>query len=208
MRWFVLAAFFLASCLGARGPVDDRAQFQQWIAAAPERAEAFAAFELQLRDAGVDTVVPPHQLWMVDRLRPECAGEAFWAPPKQEWARIIPALRFIRDHLKPALGEVRVVSGYRSESFNACVRGAPQSAHRHYQALDLVPLNDELTREALIDLLCPIHASAGARADIGLGIYSGVRFHIDARGFRGWGADFRRATFPCDQRETAEVPAH
>jgi hypothetical protein len=33
---------------------------------------------------------------------------------------------------------------------------------------------------------------------MGLGIYAGRRFHIDARGFRGWGPDYHRTSFPCD----------
>jgi len=206
VRWLAaLALLLLASCLAVRDLVDDRAYFERWVAATPERAAAFSRFEAQLQAANVGDVVPAYQLWMVDQLRPECAPERFWIPPEEEWSRIVPALVFIRDHVRPVIGEVRVVSGYRAPEFNACIRGAPQSAHRQYQALDLVPLNRALTRERLIELLCPVHAAAGAQANVGLGIYAGVRFHIDARGFRGWGSNYHRTTFPCDGARRADL---
>jgi uncharacterized protein YcbK (DUF882 family) len=93
---------------------------------------------------------------------------------------------------------VAVASGYRDPAFNECVGGATQSAHRGFHALDLVPTDAAVTRERFIEILCPIHAREGPRLDIGMGIYRARRFHIDATGYRGWGEDFRRATFPCD----------
>lgn len=195
MGLFIL---FAGSCTPLRGPQSELAQFNAWVAAAPDRAATFARFEAMLEQADVAEVVPAHQLWLVDRLRPECVTAPYVVPAEEAWPNIVPALRFIRDHVKPAVGDVAVVSAYRDAAFNTCMRGAAQSAHRSFHALDLVPLNRALGRENLIALLCPIHAMAGARDGIGLGIYTGQRFHIDARSFRGWGPDYRRATFPCD----------
>lgn len=96
--------------------------------------------------------------------------------------------------LSEAIGDVTVASSYRDEALNTCVHGASQSAHRNYYALDLVPVDAGITRQELIETLCPIHAHEGRRLDIGLGIYRAQRFHIDAR---GWGEDFQGATFPC-----------
>jgi uncharacterized protein YcbK (DUF882 family) len=118
-------------------------------------------------------------------------------PPEQEWPNILGALRFIRDHVEPVIGEVRVVSAYRDEAFNACLGGAPASAHRTYHALDLAPVDAAVTRDVLIERLCAAHAREGPRAGIGLGVYGGVRFHVDARSYRGWGADHRASSFPC-----------
>ena len=171
--------------------------FDAWRAAVPARGEAFLRFEAMLAAEGVAGVIPAEQLWLVDQIRPQCASEPFVEPPEDEWRNIVPALRFIRDHVKPAIGEVRVVSGYRDEAFNICIRGATRSAHRSYYALDLVPVDDGVSRADLIALLCPIHETAGRRDGVGLGIYSARRFHIDARSYRGWGHDHRGATFPC-----------
>ncbi|HET7463617.1 MAG TPA: D-Ala-D-Ala carboxypeptidase family metallohydrolase [Longimicrobium sp.] len=173
------------------------AEFRRWSNEAPGRTEAFARFEAMLSAAGVGDVVPAYDLWIADRVMPKCLVEPFVAPPDGEWPNIVPALRFIRDHVEPAIGEVRVVSAYRDPAFNACVGGAPASAHQEYQAIDLLPVDRAITRERLISTLCAIHRQEGARAGIGLGIYRGLRFHVDARSYRGWGADRRGVSFPC-----------
>ncbi|MEZ5956993.1 MAG: D-Ala-D-Ala carboxypeptidase family metallohydrolase [Hyphomonadaceae bacterium] len=171
--------------------------FDSWLAAYPQRQAAFARFEAMLAEEGVSGVIPAQELWLVDQIRPQCAQEPYVAPPEAAWRNLVPALRYIRDHVKPAIGEVRVVSGYRDEAFNTCIRGASGSAHRAYYALDLVPVDAGVSREDLIALLCPIHETDGRRAGIGMGIYSARRFHIDARSYRGWGHNHRSATFPC-----------
>jgi len=190
-----MAAAVLAACVNPGAARADA--FERWLAASPERGDAFARFEAMLAEEGVAGVLPAYDLWLVDQIRPQCATEPFVAPPEEEWRNIVPALRFIRDHVKPAIGDVRVVSGYRDEAFNTCIRGASRSAHRSYYALDLVPVSDSISREDLIALLCPIHETDGQRDGIGLGIYSARRFHIDARSYRGWGHDHHSATFPC-----------
>lgn len=191
---FVIAVVAIAACGNASSSVSD---FDTWRAAEPGRGAAFARFEAMLAAEGVADVIPAQELWLVDQIRPECAAEPFVAPPEEEWRNIAPALRFIRDHVKPAIGAVRVVSAYRDDAFNTCIGGASRSAHRSFYAVDLVPVDEGVSRADLIALLCPIHSSAGASARIGLGIYSARRFHIDARGYRGWGADHHSATFPC-----------
>lgn len=189
--------FALAVVVAANVPAQSASIFGEWRSANPLRDQAFGRFEAMLAEEGVANVIPAHELWLVDQIRPQCASEPFVQPPEEEWRNIVPALRFIRDHVEPAIGDVRVMSGYRDEAFNTCIRGATRSAHRSYRALDLVPVDESITRADLIALLCPIHESAGAAANIGLGIYTARRFHIDARGYRGWGHDHRGATFPC-----------
>ncbi|MEQ1810674.1 MAG: D-Ala-D-Ala carboxypeptidase family metallohydrolase [Terricaulis sp.] len=186
----------LVGCTMAPPPTPQE-EFQAWLAAAPDRAAQFARFEVMLTREGVAGVVASRELWLTDRLRAECVIEPYSMPPEELWRGIVPALRFVRDYVKPALGELRVASSYRDDVLNACVHGASQSVHRNYYALDLVPVDDAISRERLIETLCPIHARDGRRLGIGLGIYRARRFHIDARGFRGWGEDFHSATFPC-----------
>lgn len=184
------------SC-GVQAPPNPQSEFEAWLAAAPERAGAFQRFEAMLQREGVAGVVADRDLWLTDRKDPECVLELYTMPPEEIWPRIVPALRFIRDYVKPAVGDVAVASSYRDEVLNECVRGASLSAHRNFYALDLVPVDAAVSRERLIETLCPIHAREGPRLRIGLGIYRARRFHVDARGYRGWGEDFRSATFPC-----------
>lgn len=197
MRGLVAAvSLLLASCVSPSTPVDE-ATFQRWLAAAPDRVAAFARFEDLLQREGVADVLPNRELWLSDRLAPECVVEPFTMPPEELWPNVVPALRFIRDYVEPAVGEVTVASGYRDPAFNTCVEGASQSAHLQYHALDLLPLDRAMTRERLIAILCPIHAREGRPRHIGMGIYNARRFHIDARSYRGWGPDFHGGTFPC-----------
>ncbi|MBX9747746.1 MAG: DUF4880 domain-containing protein [Hyphomonadaceae bacterium] len=196
MRAFVLAFALLLSACTASVP-SGRAEFERWLAADPDRPAVFARFEALLTREGVAEVVPARELWLTDRMAPECVVEPFVMPPEELWPRIVPTLRYIRDHVVPAIGAVTVASGYRDPAFNTCVNGASQSAHRGFHALDLLPRDPLVTRERLIQTLCPIHAREGPRLRIGMGIYRARRFHIDASRFRGWGEDFSGATFPC-----------
>ena len=61
----------------------------------------------------------------------------------------------------------------------------------------MVPLGD-ISRPGLMRGLCKIHDLRGEQYNIGLGFYSGVRFHIDSQRFRRWGADGKGATSPCN----------
>lgn len=195
-RWVIALTLLCAAGSVAESEVSHSA-FQEWLSGDDARAAAFARFETMLARERVADVVSNEGLWLVDRLSPECVSAPFVVPPESEWSNIAPTLRFIRDHVVPAIGPVRVVSAYRDDAFNTCIGGARRSAHRSYQALDLVPVAADITRADLIERLCELHAREGAGARIGMGIYSGVRFHIDARGYRGWGGDHRGTSFPC-----------
>ncbi len=62
----------------------------------------------------------------------------------------------------PVVGPVEAVSGFRNEGLNKCSGGAPESAHRHFYALDLVPQR-AIGRAGLIRSLCRIHEWARRR---------------------------------------------
>jgi hypothetical protein len=187
----------LSSCETRVGAVATEQEFSRWLAADRGRAERFARFEATLRTADVSDVVPPYDLWMMDRLRQSCTRALFVEPPEESWTNILATLRFIRDQVEPAIGEVRVVSAYRDETFNVCVGGAPASAHRGFYAVDVIPMDRRITRATLIDRLCRIHEREGPSREVGLGIYRARRFHIDTRSYRGWGHDHRGVSFPC-----------
>lgn len=170
-------------------------QYQAWLAADPVRPGQVEALEAFLTAEGVAGIVPTWQLIRTATSWRAC-GAPFAVPERASWANMAPALRFVRDRVIPAIGPVEPVAVYRDAAMNACAGGARGSAHRSFHALDLIPTR-RLSLDQLTAALCPIHAAHGPRARIGLGFYAGVRFHVDARGFRSWGVDQRGASSPC-----------
>lgn len=171
--------------------------FRLWRNAQPERQTQFTAFQAFLSRNGVANILPAYQLWRTSSSSEKCRTDAFVIPDRAHWPNIITTLRFVRDQVKPAIGPVEAVSGYRDEALNTCSGGAKRSAHRSYYALDLVPLRADLDRQTLIQRMCAVHAASGAKSNIGLGFYTARRFHIDAARFRHWGPDGTTNTSPC-----------
>lgn len=104
----------------------------------------------------------------------------------------------LRDEIVPKVGKVEIVSGYRDTALNACAGGARGSIHRKFGAFDLYPLDSGMTRAKLVPELCRWHKRRGETLRVGLGIYQGAKFHIDARSYRTWGPDYRRTSSPCE----------
>ncbi len=103
-----------------------RDRFEAWTAEAPGRAGRVAAFEAYLCSAQVAGVLPTHQVLRTDERHWRC-GAPFDVPPQAEWPKIVPTLRLLRDEVKPVVGEVEVVSGFRRPAMNRCVGGASRS---------------------------------------------------------------------------------
>ena len=165
----------------------DEAGYRLWFASLPDRAPSVQAFNDYLSGQGVGGVVPTWQLLRTASSWRKCAAEPFEVPPATEWPNLVETLRYVRDHVVPVVGPVEAVSVYRNAALNACAAGAPESAHRHLYAVDLVPLRPT-TRDALMRGLCAIHAWQGGGFDVGLGFYKGLRFHVDSKKYRKWGA--------------------
>jgi len=163
------------------------AEYRGWLAARPGRVGEILSFEAWQQAAGVRGVLPTWQIVRTASMWRECGGDPFEVPPFRLWPGMVDTLRFIRDHVKGAVGEVEAVSGYRNPALNVCARGSERSAHLDFFALDLVP-RYPLTRGQLFERLCPMHARFGPAAGAGLGFYAFQRFHIDTRSFRRWGA--------------------
>jgi hypothetical protein len=178
-------------------PGQDAAQFRAWLGRSGANRAAIDAFQARLTAEGVAGVVPLWQLVRTSSSWRECGAEPFEVAPADKWDHIVETLRFVRDKVKPAVGEVEALSAYRNEHLNACSAGAPRSAHRQFFALDLTPVNAAVTRSAMIQSVCRAHAHDGRTYDAGLGFYSGRRFHVDSNGYRKWGPDGRGASSPC-----------
>jgi len=166
----------------------DEPGYRSWYLASPAHQAQVRLFNDYLEQAGVGGVVPTWQLFRTATSWQSCGAQPFEVPPTDEWPHIIQTLRYIRDYVIPALGPVEPVSTYRNPSLNVCAGGAPESAHKHYSAVDMVPLRP-ITREAMMHALCGDHSQHGAAYNAGLGFYAFMRFHVDSQKFRRWNMD-------------------
>jgi hypothetical protein len=174
-----------------------KADYLAWLAKDPGARAEVLSFKSYLEAAGVEDVLPTWQMVRTASMWRECSGPRFEVAPMGEWVHIATTLKFVKAHVEPVIGNVEAVSGFRNEELNQCAGGAKASAHRHFYALDLVPVNDDLSRAGMIRSICKIHEFRGEQYGIGLGFYTGNRFHVDSKGFRRWGADGKGATSPC-----------
>jgi len=178
-------------------PGQAKADYLAWLAQSPGNRENVREFREFLSDRRVGDVLPTWQLVRTSSSWRECSAERFEVAPEQQWDNIVNTLAFVKDEVRPRIGAVEALSAYRNEDLNSCSGGRPASAHRMFFAMDLVPEGD-VERAELIDELCDAHAERGASYDLGLGFYSGVRFHVDSNGFRKWGSDGRGTSSPCN----------
>lgn len=188
-----------ASAVSAQTPApgQTKADYYAWLARSADHREAYRDFRAYLEARDVRGVVPTWQLLRTASDWQACASNRFEVAPTYQWGNIVDTLAFIRREVWPTIGPVEALSGYRNPVLNACAGGRPQSAHRLFHAMDLTPIND-VTRAEMIAGICRAHRVRGARYDIGLGFYTGLRFHLDSNGFRKWGPDGRGATSPCN----------
>ena len=166
----------------------DEPGYRSWYLAAPWRAAQVKSFNDYLTSYQVSGIVPTWQLLRTATSWSDCGGQPFEVPPTSEWPHIVQTLRYVHDYVIPAVGPVEPVSGYRNPALNQCAGGAPDSAHKHYSAIDLVPLR-ATTRESMMRTLCAVHSQHGAQYSTGLGFYAYLRFHVDSTKFRRWNMD-------------------
>jgi len=173
-----------------------RADYLAWLAREPAARAQVLSFKTFLAMKNVESVVPTWQLVRTASMWRDCSGPRFEVAPVAEWQHISETLGYVKQHVQPVIGEVQAMSGYRNAELNQCSGGAKASAHRHFYALDLVPVKP-LSRPQMIRSLCAIHNFRGPDYGIGLGFYKGNRFHVDSKGFRRWGPDGKGSTSPC-----------
>lgn len=174
----------------------DEPGYRTWYMASPVHPLRVRAFNAYLTGNGVGGVVPTWQLLRTASDWRKCGGQPFEVPPTEHWPNIVHALRFVGAFVEPVIGEVELVSAYRNPPLNACAAGAATSTHLTGGGIDMVPRRP-ITRETLMSTLCRIQLDSGRWNGIGLGLYKGVRFHIDARKFREWGMAGAAGGFGC-----------
>src|SRR5687767_12911992 len=166
----------------------DEPGYRAWYMASPRHAYAVASFNHYLTTYGVGGIVPTWQLLRTATSWQRCGAQPYEVPPTSEWPNVVQTLRYVRDYVIAAVGPVEPVSAYRNPVLNACAGGAPESAHKHYSAIDLVPLRPT-TRERLMRKLCSMHPRRGPDYGVGLGFYAFLRFHVDTTKYRRWNMD-------------------
>ncbi len=183
-----------------------RADYDAWLAANPGARASVLSFESWQQAAKVAGVLPTWQITRTASMWRQCGGQPFEIPPVHQWPQMTATLRFIRDHVRPAIGPVEAVSGYRNPALNQCAGGAANSAHKDYFALDLIPLQP-ITRLELMRRMCAMHAREGEASAAGLGFYSYLRFHVDTKSYRRWGSAGPQGNeSPCAVIERGEDP--
>ena len=98
---------------------------------------------------------------------------------------MVNTLVFLKYDLIPYIGDVRVLSGFRTPKYNRLAGGAGRSRHLTFSALDLKPVT-EIDRSRLHRILQNRWHTLGEEYKLGLGLYSNLRFHIDTGGHRQW----------------------
>lgn len=166
----------------------DEPGYRNWYMAGPLHPAKVKAFNSYLAQYEVAGIVPTWQLLRTATSWRRCGGAPFEVPPTSEWPHIVQTLRYVRDYVVPAIGPVEPVSAYRNPHLNVCAGGAPESAHKHYSAIDMVPLR-RTTREELMRTLCRVQARRGLDYQVGLGFYAFLRFHVDTTKYRRWNMD-------------------
>ncbi len=184
----VIGALLLSSCYTVR--YDDYAEFER------KENNELAQFENWLSASQLLGVVPTEGLVKSATDWRKCKAQPWAVPPPSYWPEIAPTLQLLKAEIIPIVGPLEAQSGWRAPDINACVGGAPRSKHVLYQALDLTPV-EPISREMLLDRLCTFWREHGEQWQMGLGTYSGRRFHVDTGGWRTWGPDYRAASSAC-----------
>lgn len=174
----------------------DEPGYRAWYSADSFRSTYVKSFHDYLATHQVAGVVPTWQLLRTASSWRRCAAQPFEVPPTTAWPHIVQTLRYLRDHVIPTVGPVEPVSAYRNPVLNTCAGGAADSAHRHFLAVDLVPMRP-ISREAMMADLCALHARQGDAYQVGLGFYAYMRFHVDSMKYRRWGGDGTPEASPC-----------
>ncbi|SHF25082.1 Peptidase M15 [Microbulbifer donghaiensis] len=138
-----------------------------------------------LEKEGVGDVIAVHELLRQGTDWLDIDEPPFAIPPSDHWRNIVTTLAIIRDEVQPTVGAVEVLSAYRTDNYNRKSGGAARSKHRDFCGIDVVPKSN-ISRKELVQELQSLHRRLGPKSNLGLGIYSSVRFHIDTCGYRIW----------------------
>ncbi|WP_261396558.1 D-Ala-D-Ala carboxypeptidase family metallohydrolase [Photobacterium rosenbergii] len=160
------------------------AAFRGWVLMNRKEKEIQEGYKYFL-DNGVKEGIPLHLILLQGTDWRLSNTTVFNLPDKKNWDNMVRTLLFIQEHVMPKTGLLIPVSGDRSKEYNQHAGGAPRSSHLDFCALDMVPIRN-ISRTELHKILMSVYNKVGRKNNMGLGLYSGVRFHIDTCGHRSW----------------------
>ncbi len=184
----ILLSWLLCSCGVLEQAPENVGDYPTDFARFLNETEAHAEYEdfvYFLHSHDVHNIVPVWQLlqqgsdWQKHQL-PKYA-----LPDREHWDSMINTLVFLKYDLIPYIGDVRVLSGFRTPHYNLAAGGAGKSRHLTFSALDLRPVAD-IERAQLHGILQNRWLNLGREYNLGLGLYAHLRFHIDTGGYRQW----------------------
>ena len=160
------------------------AAFRGWVLMNRKEKEIQEGYKYFL-DNGVKEGIPLHLILLQGTDWRLSNTTVFNLPDKKNWDNMVRTLLFVQEYVMPKTGLLIPVSGDRSKEYNQHAGGAPRSSHLDFCALDMVPVRN-ISRTELHKILMSVYNKVGRKNNMGLGLYSGVRFHIDTCGFRSW----------------------
>lgn len=160
------------------------AAFRGWVLMNRKEKEIQEGYKYFL-DNGVKEGIPLHLILLQGTDWTLSNTTVFNLPDKKNWDNMVRTLLFVQEHVMPKTGLLIPVSGDRSKEYNQHAGGAPRSSHLDFCALDMVPVRN-ISRTELHKILMSVYNKVGRKNNMGLGLYSGVRFHIDTCGYRSW----------------------
>ncbi|PSW09842.1 hypothetical protein C9J01_20040 [Photobacterium rosenbergii] len=160
------------------------AAFRGWVLMNRKEKEIQEGYKYFL-DNGVKEGIPLHLILLQGTDWRLSNTTVFNLPDKKNWDNMVRTLLFVQEHVMPKTGLLIPVSGDRSKEYNQHAGGAPRSSHLDFCALDMVPIRN-ISRTELHKILMGVYNKVGRKNNMGLGLYSGVRFHIDTCGYRSW----------------------
>jgi len=161
-----------------------KAEYQIFIKDVKTRTEVTAFFRF-LEKRGLANVVDFKQLLRQGTDWRKVREPAYALPPRKYWPKILLTLQVLKNEIVPIVGELEVVSGFRTHRYNRRAGGARSSRHMIFGALDIIPKNN-ITRGELHKRLLKIWRIKGRQYKLGLGLYSRTRFHVDTVRYRRW----------------------
>ena len=125
---------------------------------ARRRSRQFNDYLATYRSAGSSR---PGSCFAPRRRGRNAAAQPFEIPPTERMAAHRPDAALHPRLCDPRGRPGRAGVGLSQPGLNACAGGAPESAHKHYSAIDMVPLRP-ITREQLMRTLCASQSEHGA----------------------------------------------
>lgn len=111
---------------------------------------------------------------------------AYALPPDSLWKNMIPTLKLVQEEIEPLIGDVIIVSGFRTMEYNEPAGGASRSRHLFFDAVDVAPVTD-IPERVMKKRLRKFYYEHGKEYNLGLGLYDHKRFHVDTWKYRNWG---------------------